>query len=58
MTDRTPPNDTPKNSGDAVERARIDRPATAPAHYLGVPAEVWMTVFRHPRSRGNSTDRR
>lgn len=58
MTDRTQPNDTPKNSGGAGERARINRPATAPAHYLGVPAEVWMTVFRHPRARGNSADHR
>jgi hypothetical protein len=57
MTDRTRLDDTRKNSGDAANGARVDRPATAPAHYLGVPAEVWMTVFRHPRARGKSTHR-
>ncbi len=54
MTDRTQSNDSRENSGGAGEPAHIDRPATAPAHYLGVPAEVWMGVFRRPRSRGKS----
>lgn len=52
--DRTQSSDSPGNSGGAAKAAHIDRPATAPAHYLGVPAEVWMAVFRHPRSRGKS----
>jgi hypothetical protein len=51
MTDRTQSTDSRKNSGGAGEAAHIDRPATAPAHYLGVPAEVWMGVFRQSRSR-------
>jgi hypothetical protein len=51
MTDRTQSNES---SGRAGQAARAERPATAPAHYLGVPAEVWMGVFRHPRSRGKS----
>jgi hypothetical protein len=51
MTDRTQSNES---SGRAGQAARAKRPATAPAHYLGVPAEVWMGVFRNPSSRGKS----
>jgi hypothetical protein len=54
MTDRTQSSDSHENSGGTGGQAHIDRPATAPAHYLGVPAEVWLGVFRHPRSRGKS----
>jgi hypothetical protein len=58
MTDRTQPYDSPENSGGATRSARTHRPATAPAHYLGVPAEVWMAVFRRPRPDGKNAPAR
>jgi hypothetical protein len=29
----------------------INRPATTPAYYHGIPATVWLRIFRNPKSR-------
>jgi hypothetical protein len=36
---------------DSHRRAQRNRPATAPAYYLGRPAWMWLAVFGPAKSR-------
>jgi hypothetical protein len=36
----------------------VDRPATAPAYYLGRPASVWLAAFRRTKRQATSEAQR